>query len=259
MPLLTLNLLENANSFTNEGLAKAILAEKDSGQWKFAIFSLVQAIELALKEKLRREHYALIYLDVDKHKNTVSLRQAAARLRKLADISIGEPDMDAIHKAVDWRNRIVHHEFNFSTDAAKSVFATLFGFLSDFYRIQFGESLAHQVGSDNWREAILITDYAADLFRRAQLRLVDEGITEDMIWSCPQCGRNAFVIQDRIDTCYACTYQEYVEMCVDCKNYFFELDMDQVLVTRAGKDETELLCRDCYDDWEEELHYYDDR
>lgn len=50
MTQLTLSLLQNAESFLAEGLSKAVLAERDVGEWKFAIFNLVQCIELALKE-----------------------------------------------------------------------------------------------------------------------------------------------------------------------------------------------------------------
>ena len=49
-------LLENALSFLEEALDKAVKAERDHVHWKFAILHLVQAIELSLKERLIREH-----------------------------------------------------------------------------------------------------------------------------------------------------------------------------------------------------------
>ena len=56
-----ISLLQNTYSFLEEALGKAIKAEKDQFHWKFAVLNLVQAIELSLKEKLRREYPILIF------------------------------------------------------------------------------------------------------------------------------------------------------------------------------------------------------
>ncbi len=83
MTQLTLSLQQNAVSFLAEALAKAVLAEKEVSEWKFALFNLVQSIELSLKERLRKEHPLLIYADIDKPKLSVSLERALARLARV--------------------------------------------------------------------------------------------------------------------------------------------------------------------------------
>jgi len=56
MNRLKLTLQDNAISFAEESLSNAIVAKESPQRWKFAILSLVQAIELSLKEVLKREH-----------------------------------------------------------------------------------------------------------------------------------------------------------------------------------------------------------
>src|SRR5713101_893086 len=178
---LKLTLLENSHSFVNEALSKAILAEKDSHQWQFAIFALVQAIELSLKERLRKEHPVLIFENVDKRKHTVGLEQAAIRLREISNVSITDSDINAIQTAIQWRNLVVHYEFEFSTEKLKPVFAKLLGFLTEFHKSHLGVDLADHVNGGNWKEAIAIDDYAKALFERAQKRIKKEHIDRDLI------------------------------------------------------------------------------
>ena len=62
---LKFSLLENSHSFIAEAAQKAVEATNEPHNWKFAILNLVQAIELSLKEMLRREHPILIYKNID--------------------------------------------------------------------------------------------------------------------------------------------------------------------------------------------------
>jgi hypothetical protein len=257
MATLNLNLIQNSYSFVNEALSKAVLAEKDFRHWQFAVFALVQAIELTLKEKLRREHSALIFKNVDDRRQTVTIDQAASRLRELAKVSITETDLASIRTAVQWRNLIVHYEFDFSIDTLKPVFARLLGFLVDFNKAHLGEFLADHVSTELWKEAASIADYAAELFDRAKSRFKQEKIQSALIWVCPRCGYESFVIQDNLDTCYVCNFQEAVVACEHCDVSFFSHEVHQ-LITLNGRDEevSTILCDACY---EKEQRIQDDR
>ena len=136
MTRLTLSLLENALSFLAEGLVRADAAQADPGQWKFAILGLVQAIELATKERLRREHALLVYADVDNPKLTVSLEKALARLGRIATVELTGDDVKNIQLAASIRNSITHHEVDVSVEQVQVVFATLLGFITEFSRRQ---------------------------------------------------------------------------------------------------------------------------
>jgi len=96
-------LLENAWSFIEEALSKAIKAEKDHVHWKFAALHLVQAIELSLKERLIREHPFLIFQNIDSPKNTVNLETALRRLQSMGKIEFSNSDIGTIKKASELR------------------------------------------------------------------------------------------------------------------------------------------------------------
>jgi hypothetical protein len=260
MPTLNLTLIQNSHSFVNEALAKAILAESEASQWQFAIFALVQSIELALKERLRRERPSLIFKNVDDRRQTVTIEQAANRLRDIAKVAITEADLSAIRTATQWRNLVVHYEFEFSIEVLKPVFARLLGFLTDFYQSHLGLFLADHVRDENWREAVSITDYGAELSNRAKLRFQSEKIDAQFVWTCPRCGNDTFVIQDNVNTCYVCNFQDVVAECENCGELFFHSDLHEVITLAFRDRETRKLLRDkCYEEhqWRESERFYD--
>ena len=61
MAKLKLDLI-NSTSYVREAVAYAQRDGVNETRWKFAIINVVQAMELAFKEKLRRIHPTLIYL-----------------------------------------------------------------------------------------------------------------------------------------------------------------------------------------------------
>src|SRR3972149_1754936 len=121
--ILKLTLLENSRSFLAEALSKALIAENDAHQWKFAIFNMCQAIEISLKERLRREHPSLILENIDKGTKTVSPMVAIARLSKFCSIPISKEDITVLERVTKWRNEIVHTTFSLNVAELKSAFS----------------------------------------------------------------------------------------------------------------------------------------
>jgi len=211
-----LSLLENAQNFIVEALSKAILAEKDSNQWKYAILNLVQAIELSLKEHLRRQHPALIFKNIDKPTETVSLEFARLRLERIAGVVFDRADISSIETASNYRNQIVHYEFTFKDTDLKLVFAKLLGFLQHFHSTYFDQPLNKIISEKVWGEAIGVLDYAQEFFQRAQAKWKTEKIDPSLIWTCRHCCWDAFVVQDGINTCYVCGAKDEVYECAEC-------------------------------------------
>jgi hypothetical protein len=120
MKPIRMSLLENAHDFVNESLEYATRAEGEPRQWKFAILNIVQAIELVLKERLRREHHLLMYENVDKPTRTVSLTGALKRIESASPIVLTARERRAIEKAQRWRDAIVHFEFELNVYTAKA-------------------------------------------------------------------------------------------------------------------------------------------
>ena len=248
-----LSLLQNAHSFLVEALSRAILAEKDSTQWKYAILNLVQTIELSLKELLRRQHPSLIYKDVDKQTETVSLKFARSRLEQIAGIKFDKTDIDSIQKASEYRNLIVHYEFDFKAVDAKLIFAKLLGFLQDFHSAHFDNHLSNIIPSFVWQEAVGVLDYATELFERAQSRCKTEKIDQSLIWACRHCCWEAFVIQDNKNTCYVCGAADTIFECDECHRRLYCDDHSDF--QKDGK----RICRSCINAMEGiKSHWSDD-
>lgn len=251
--MLKLNLLENSRSFLIEALGKALLAEKDTHKWKFAIFNIYQAIEISLKERLRREHPALILDNVDKGGRTVSPKGAIARLSKLCGVVISPDDFAVIENATRWRNEIVHSEFSLRVIELKAAFSVLFGFLRTFHEVVLKESLSDHIPENLWKEALEIQIYGEELFRRASQQMKDEDIDINNVIACKRCGRKSCVLFETSCRCYVCGVQEDLLECESCHRL---VPKSLTEPSWNGNSEDEMgetyVCQDCIDAAEDE-------
>jgi hypothetical protein len=241
---LKISLRENSHNFVDEALKKAVLAEKEPIQWKYAIFSLVQSIELILKERLRKEHSVLIFQDIDNQRSTIGLDLAIDRLKKIASLKFSKNDLSAIETAKKWRNLIVHYEFEIKPIELKLVFAKLLGFSMQFNKKEFDIYLDAEVKGKYWDEALSVIEYASELYERAQKLIEEESIPKKLICDCPNCGYDTFIIQDKLNCCYVCGFSEGVFECPDCNELFFESESREY---QTGDEIFEKFCSNCYE------------
>jgi hypothetical protein len=242
---LKLTLLENSHSFLCEALTKAVAAEKESGQWKFAIFNLTQAIELSLKERLRREHPLLVFQDAGKQGQTVGLRDAVLRLRDDCQLPLSQDDVDTIKRAAAWRNQIVHSEFSLNTAELKAAFAKLTGFIADFHVQFLGDKLKETIPEKLWQEVVSIREYIEDILRRANDRLAREKIHPSTVWPCLKCGWKAFVSQHQKNKCYVCGHTDLIAECDGCGRLEYVSQMRIEPDPEPGSYDFDHLCREC--------------
>jgi hypothetical protein len=254
MASIKLSLIENAESFLKESLSKAISAESNPIDWKYAILHLIQSIELTLKEKLSQSHPILIYENIDKPQNTVSLDRALDRLVKIIKIDFREEDLRALRIAKEWRNLITHYEFSFDITTVKPVFSQLFGLLSYFHSVQLKRELSASIPSELWNEAISIKEYSDELYERALKRIKDE--KRKFLITCIRCWHDTFVEDNSIDTCYLCGFHEMTTVCQECGEGLFESEALQVYYGKwySHKDGKQVLedwyphlCNKCYE------------
>jgi len=251
-----ISLLENAYGFLEESLDKAIAAEKNQMLWKYAILNLVQAIELSLKEKLRREHSVLIFDKIDSPKNTVNIITALNRLQHICSIKLSKADINTILKASIIRNDIVHFEVELNAVENKIIFAKLLGFISHFNFIHLDSALDEIITFDLWQEAISIIEYAEELYERAKCIFEEKKFDFELIWACTNCQYEAFVIEDEINTCYVCGFKSDIFECHKCKNLFYKNECHELQI---HDEQFENFCTTCYEDIisEEEAYYHD--
>lgn len=238
MTRLKLTLEENAASFAEEALGNAVVANENPTRWKFAILALVQAIELSLKEILRREHPALINTNVDNPGKTVGIELATYRLKNICEIEVSKDDSKAIKAAVMARNNIVHHHIDESVDELRLLFSRLLGFLNEFHDKHIDRPLHDKIDDQLWRQGAKIKDYGEELFRRAQSQMENDGISDECLTTCPMCGWNALcAFEPKQDTCYVCGWTEKVVICSRCNELMLVGEHEEF----GGKD----YCHNC--------------
>lgn len=138
--ILKLSLLENAFDYLNSSLEFVVRARKENSQkeWKFAILNITHAIELLLKERLRREHELLIYANIDKFKPitrsspTVNWRVLVERIKYVLGSEFEKIDAGRITRARELRNQMIHYDVELHFPEIYQEYAILWNFVSEF-------------------------------------------------------------------------------------------------------------------------------
>lgn len=222
MSTLKLDLEQNAEGFLKEAIEKALKAEKNVPEWKFAVLHIVQAIELTLKELLKREHPWLIYENVDKPEFTVSLKTACNRLVRLNRHGIRQDDVDCMKKAADVRNDIVHHQVELNVKELRLWFAELLVLLQSLWKAHLGKALRDLVEEGTWKQLLEIKEHGEKLFGNATERMRLLGIDSSRAWRCRACGWKAFVEGSQMNECFQCGHRESIKECILCGERTYE-------------------------------------
>lgn len=159
-----LTLLSNAHDFVNESLRNLDRAtEGDEALTKFAVIHLAQAVELFLKERLRREHPLLVHRRVEKGHQTVTVDEALARLAR-CDVDLGEREVKRLRAARDIRNDLMHFEVSASLGQLYAAYVSLFEFASYFHQRELGAELHDSIDEDlHVLETIIMSQFERDV------------------------------------------------------------------------------------------------
>lgn len=148
---LQLSLRENAYSFLNQSLRHYRRSARNVREWPFAMLHLTQALELLVKELLRRFHPRMILENVDSRKGdkTVSLEQGLERL-ELFGVPIDSKERLNIGRAARLRGQIVHHDVELNKFEWRNIYAQLFEFMHFFHQKHLGSELHREIAKENW-------------------------------------------------------------------------------------------------------------
>ncbi|MBD8498643.1 hypothetical protein [Paenibacillus arenosi] len=153
-----MSLLDNAYDYLHNSLYHYHLATHEDYPddykrfWKFSIVSIVQSAELMFKEVLKRENEFLIYENIDKPKNTVSVSTAIHRLKNIVKVDIDDRDEIVIRRAIELRNLITHFELDLDIIELSTIYTVIFEFLHSFHFRFLGEELHEYIHQEYWEE-----------------------------------------------------------------------------------------------------------
>ncbi len=152
---LKLNLLENAYDYLDCSLEFVVRARSQGSQkeWKFAILNIAHAIELLLKERLRREHRLLIYADLNKYRpitrqtKTVTWSVSVERIKYILGETFDKIDAGRLDLARNLRNQMVHYDVELNFPDIYHDYANLWNFVLEFSQKILGEDLESRIST----------------------------------------------------------------------------------------------------------------
>lgn len=215
-----LDLLNNSISYFRQAVSCAQSDPADTDQWKFAIVHVVQAMELAFKEYLRRIHPAFIWESVDRADRTVSLKGALSRLRNksIGNVAISDIDKGKIEKAFELRNELTHYEFNHENEHIEAKFSEVFSFMIFFYRSKLELKTELFIDEVQHQRIIEIVRARSELLERAKEHLRSGDFGD--VWICPSCSESTFVLEE--EQCCFCHHKEAIVECRSCGQTTFK-------------------------------------
>ena len=247
---LKLSLLSNGIDFIQSGIEHFFLKDDpDPRSHKYAILHLFAGVLLLLKERLRQEHWSLIFKDVaragESDAKTVDFDEALQRLKSCSKLQLGDRNGKLLRKAQLLRNRLEHYEFELNLQESQDLIGRLSEFTYLFLRDNLATDLEEHLSADVWERLRELREIArrlekerheAWLRRTAQYRdLTDEdlrAIREDLEpyhpkhnpdpveaeW-CDSCGTESVVrVESDIAVCTnpECRAIETVGECMRC-------------------------------------------
>ncbi|MGA2635849.1 MAG: hypothetical protein ABSF16_16560 [Terracidiphilus sp.] len=164
---LKLNLLNNGIDFIQSGVRFFLHDEPDPVSHKYAILHLFSGIILLLKERLRREHPSLIFIDVkDVGKpdaKTVDFDEVVTRLETCAGVVLEERAKRTLRSARRLRNLIEHYEPTIPVEHAQAIIGNLSELAYLFMRDELDVRLENHVEAEVWERMQELRKIAARL------------------------------------------------------------------------------------------------
>lgn len=254
-------LLGNAIDSLALGLEFALVEDQDPSKLKLSVLLIAQSVELLLKERLRREHWSLIYRNIESAGSpaalTVSIDEAEKRLSRIAGVDLSQDHKVALDELTDTRNQLQHFEIHLTFEQVVAQIHAAVDFLAAFLINHLGLDLRDLVSTDVYEELIEIEEHAERLRELAIKRvkevedellptkLADLAASDYELTICPRCSEEYFTFMPsaRLAVCQFCGFEDEIVQCARCSQYFPSSDW---LLHQSGLDYA--MCENCWGD-----------
>jgi len=218
-----LNLLDNGLDFIIEGLKPTNrIWKKDNTEniWKYSVLNVYSGIQLILKDRLRKEHWSLIFEDVsnaNEHKliqgdfASVNFNNIIKRLKGISNININENPINTLRKL---RNKFEHFEVKIEVKECKNVLASSIRELIIFWNENVSD-YANEKQSEKFEWIKSITSefdtYIEKMLEKHNTRI--ESIVKNkkgVLVHCDNCANHSFIIykdEKKKLECVVCEYK----------------------------------------------------
>jgi hypothetical protein len=187
------DLLSNARDSLDRALELVAWGDQqpDDRRLKQAIQSIAHAVELLLKERLRRLHPCLIWEQVDRYPNlnarTVGSELAAQRLNAIGNVNIEQSDLELLRSLRATRNAIEHFAWVTTKAEADAIVGKSLEFAFYFANKELGVNYLDYSAHRDGTYADLAVSSPDFVKARARRERSDSGTTEAALLICSVC------------------------------------------------------------------------
>jgi hypothetical protein len=246
-------MLSNGLDFLTRGLAE--INSGNNSDLKYGVLHIFAGTLLVMKERLRQEHWTLLFSKTDKLSKKsyeggdfpgIDSRILVDHLENVVGIKISESDKRALEELRKIRNKIEHFTFELSPTSIKTTSAKVLQFTIKFMGSNF------HIAEFSEHEAILFEEIteSSQQFREyieAELKAIAENAKAKSlnVFYCPACHLKSLV-QDESDlNCGVCfskspSLEDVIETHLN-----YELDMNSYTAGKEGYDLPIHTCKEC--------------
>jgi len=234
MKSLKFSLLDNAMDSLRQGVGFALKEEPTKRDLKLSILLLAQAVELLLKERLKREHWSLVFKDIEQagnsDANTVTITDAIKRLEQIAHVTFEPGEQDTISKFSVIRNRIQHYEIDITIEEVIGKAHSAIALITRFLKDEFDGDIRDYLDEDDVQRLLDVDEaleHVKEIARQNIKKIKKENepikASDRMIWKfdvldCPQCWQEFYIFSPdaHISQCQLCKYDGGFIVCARC-------------------------------------------
>lgn len=210
MSELMFSLFDNSLDFLKRAMGYARDSAEPSN-WKYALLHLVSGLELLMKELLRREHWSLLFQNIDEatkeqltegNFKSVDAETAIKRLEGIVGFALDNTEKPDLRRLRDLRNRIQHFDIDIKLKQLQAYVArglAIYAAICQRYGGDLAE-LPHEIAHD-------ILDFEKGVYERMKsLRpQLDASVRPTQRFrQCQKCWQDAVVFAE--DVCARCVF-----------------------------------------------------
>jgi hypothetical protein len=268
MTRIVLNLLNNGLDYIYEAVEPiGVPSRRSQHSWKYTVLHIYSGIELLLKEKLRQEHWSLIFQNISKADpqklkegdfTSVYHDELVKRLQGIANVTINDAP---IKKLRDLRNRFEHFEVDIGLNECQEIVAAALDEIILFWEDNL--KIISTCEQQEKFEAIKSSTTSFKVYREQRLRKFKKAIKKiteansGVIVFCPDCHSLSFAIfkdTEKACKCFVCekeyTKDNYLKTIREHEKYLSE----ESLISDSYEP-YDTLCPSCRK--ETRVRYYD--
>lgn len=210
-----ITLIENALDFILSALEHAQVDEARS--LKYAVLHLSDGVELVLKEKLRREHWSLLFADVNKASESalmagefksVDFDECIGRLESISGLDMTS-HTSLLRLLRRHRNKLQHFEYEGNKDEVISILVKTWGFVLDFLHDHLPDVVSEQTATIEKIRDLMIKneEFVKERSTSIQRTIDNLKVMPNAVLECPRCLEPALLIPgSQNPNCLFCRY-----------------------------------------------------